>query len=100
MNGSPLICGLCRECCKGPRALEINERAGKYRTYQARGVVLLAQKPNGDCVYLRDTGCSIYDSRPKACRDFDCRDYVEDARLPHRIRVEALRRIETPAENN
>jgi Fe-S-cluster containining protein len=100
MADTPLVCGLCRECCVGPRALEIDEPSWLYRTYQKNGATLLATGANGDCIYLEKNGCSIYECRPQACRDFDCRDYVEDARLPARMRVEALRRIETPEENS
>ena len=93
MDG-PLRCGLCRECCRGPRELELHEPSWAYRTYKKKGgAVFLATQPNGDCVYLCATGCSIYDSRPQACRDFDCRDHVEDSRLPGRMRVEAVRRM-------
>jgi len=33
----------------------------------------LKHKPNGDCVYLGESGCTIYDRRPAICRSFDCR---------------------------
>ena len=38
--------------------------------------LMLAHKPNGDCVYLAEVDgagrCSIYDHRPAICRAFDC----------------------------
>jgi Fe-S-cluster containining protein len=44
---------------------------------QERGVRFavaeLSRRENGDCVYLGETGCMIYERRPTVCRDFDCR---------------------------
>jgi len=38
--------------------------------------LMIAHKPNGDCVYLAEVDgagrCSIYDRRPAICRAFDC----------------------------
>lgn len=33
----------------------------------------LAHGPDGNCVYLKETGCSIHERAPYACRVFDCR---------------------------
>ncbi len=38
-------------------------------------VFLLATEANGQCVYLGDSGCTIYDRRPLLCRSFDCREH-------------------------
>jgi Fe-S-cluster containining protein len=38
--------------------------------------IALKLKPNGDCIFLGDKGCSIYEDRPYVCRDFDCRRAV------------------------
>ena len=35
-------------------------------------VYLLDHKPNGDCVYLGETGCTIHGRHPLMCRAFDC----------------------------
>lgn len=64
-----------------------------YETYEIDDVVYLARKPNHDCIYLTDAGCSIYDRRPIVCREWDCRNYVNHSNLPVRIRVEALKRL-------
>jgi hypothetical protein len=44
---------------------------------QATGnpVFLLATEMNGQCVYLGESGCTIYDRRPLLCRSFDCREH-------------------------
>jgi hypothetical protein len=46
-------------------------------TDQATGtsVFLLATEANGQCVYLGQSGCTIYDRRPLLCRSFDCRKH-------------------------
>lgn len=36
---------------------------------------LLATTPEGACVYLGESGCTIYDHRPTLCRSFDCRKH-------------------------
>lgn len=34
---------------------------------------ILEHKPNGDCFYLGESGCTIYNDRPAICAKFDCR---------------------------
>jgi hypothetical protein len=47
-------------------------RTGQDGKQYAVGRVL-NRKPNGDCIYLDDNGCTIHDRAPKVCREFDCR---------------------------
>ncbi len=81
-------CNGCMECCKGPdRGLLVLldglhpgikvERCGAYG--------FLARKLNGDCLYLGENGCTIYDVRPQECRQFDCREHIGDPFQPIRI---------------
>lgn len=80
-------CNGCTACCK--RELiglypEQGDLAERYETVDAvnpltgRPFKALAQKPDGDCVYLTERGCSIHDKRPAICRAFDCRRFVRD----------------------
>lgn len=71
-------CGTCRACCRhtmivmvegDDRALDWIEGPG--------GMSVLGQQPNGDCVYLSDTGCTIHGRHPTMCRMFDCGDFVK-----------------------
>ena len=76
-------CGTCRLCCK-VHFVFLNEheydqydwgwcmRTGQDGKQYAVGRVL-NRKPNGDCIYLDDNGCTIHDRAPKVCREFDCR---------------------------
>lgn len=95
----PLLCGSCRECCRGPRELEITEPAFLFETYGRDGKTYLATRENGDCVYLVKGGCSIYGWRPQACRDYDCRDFATHPGMPIRIRLQAVRRMPVRTAN-
>jgi Fe-S-cluster containining protein len=35
--------------------------------------VILDRQSNGDCIYLAESGCTIWEHAPKVCREFDCR---------------------------
>lgn len=55
----------------------------KYQTIEVQNPITgkmglaIAHKPNGDCIYLGDEGCSIHDTAPLICQEFDCRRYVQ-----------------------
>lgn len=75
-------CGTCNACCRNtdPVLLDPDENPANYKTtaYLRVGLdiaprVGLAMKENGNCYYLGETGCTIYDKRPRVCRAFDCR---------------------------
>jgi hypothetical protein len=34
---------------------------------------MLAHKPDGDCYYLGETGCTIHARKPIQCQEMDCR---------------------------
>jgi len=69
-------CGDCHLCCKMWTPLTEEEYASYewgwvHHAGQTRRA--LKRKPNGDCVYLGDSGCTIHEKAPKICREFDCR---------------------------
>lgn len=35
---------------------------------------MLKVKDNGECTYLGENGCTIYERRPYMCRIYDCRE--------------------------
>jgi len=47
-------CGSCHECCTALLIFSLNKKEGV------------------PCVYLEEGGCSIYEGRPKCCKDFTC----------------------------
>jgi Fe-S-cluster containining protein len=78
-------CGHCTACCRDAPLIVLTEGErpepfdkmvrivvecddGKEKSFW-----LLPHQPNGDCYYLRDGQCSVYEQRPKMCRTFDCR---------------------------
>ena len=67
----------CVRCCKGDaiRLLPGDDTAS-YKTVphdRFANQLMLAHKPNGDCIYLGDGGCTIHPRRPQMCREMDCR---------------------------
>ncbi len=70
-------CNGCTLCCeKDLVRLEPEDRAGDYQTEPhpyLRGALMLAHKPNGDCIYLNAHGCTIHNHAPALCRIADCR---------------------------
>lgn len=70
-------CNGCTECCKGDAVRILpGEPEWMWKTEphpyipEAR---MLAHKPNGECLYLGKTGCTIHANKPRVCREMDCR---------------------------
>ena len=62
----PINCDGCTQCCQwGHDASLIPDPSLKMDTQ------------TGNCAYLGQKGCMIYATRPQACRDFDCRNLVD-----------------------
>lgn len=71
-------CNGCTRCCHNDAVRILpHEDASKWRTVPhdyRKDALMLAHKPNGDCVYLDATGCSIQSDKPQMCREMDCRN--------------------------
>ena len=80
---SSVPCNGCRVCRQKELVALFPDRGDVVADYETTQLTLengstldiVAQKPNGDCVYLGDQGCTIYDRAPAICRAFDCRKY-------------------------
>lgn len=78
----------CVDCCSGKRGagfvwvsvdemlrlaaflrIEFEAFTRKY-VRQSHNRYSLIEKPNRDCVFLREGGCSVYDARPGQCRTY------------------------------
>ena len=75
---SDVPCNGCTLCCHND-AIRIlpHEDASKWETIPhdyMPGARMLAHKPNGNCVYLGESGCTIQSSKPQMCRSMDCRN--------------------------
>lgn len=85
--GTDVPCGSCRGCCTSSYFIQV--RPSDRKTLGAVSKNLLAGAPglpqshkligfasNGSCALLKNGDCSIYDSRPQTCRDYDCRVFA------------------------
>lgn len=71
-------CGTCTACCRNGELIALLPERGDDLTVLSQhteiaGVRVLHHKPNGECVYLEDDGCSVHENRPFVCKGFDCR---------------------------
>lgn len=79
-------CDGCTLCCRGDAISihpELGDDASQYQTVPhfipelaAKGILMLAHKPDHSCVYLGERGCTIHGKAPALCREFDCRGLV------------------------
>ncbi len=82
---TPVPCNGCTECCRSGQGLFLHpDRGDDIDSYRHRmmadpatgqAIWLLAVDENNACVYLGDSGCTIYARRPLLCRSFDCRKH-------------------------
>lgn len=90
----PVPCGTCRLCCRKALiipSLEAGDDPSSYRLEEVNGVMALAHKENGDCIYLNEkTGCTIHGRAPAMCRVYDCRK--QHAMYSKEQRAELMRR--------
>ena len=81
-SGEPIEdvpCGDCTFCCEilSPHLTPDEISSGKYPLSLSDSpegpLVTLYRKKEGGCGMFIDGKCSIYEDRPLACRQFDCR---------------------------
>jgi hypothetical protein len=86
MSEAVVDCDNCKNhwfCCRAVRAELDENEVDNFQHEQAlrerKGVRILAQH-NGRCVYLnpKTKKCTIWDKRPRVCREYDC---ANDARV-------------------
>lgn len=67
-------CGDCTACCECGYDVDLRPGEGEGLEYVERGGIRYLKHDDADrCFYLKDGKCSIYESRPAACREYDCR---------------------------
>jgi uncharacterized protein len=85
--GNDVPCGECIACCRAslfihirPEESDTLKHIPKPLLFPAPGLpkghVLLGFHQKGECPMLKDNKCSIYEHRPRTCRDFDCRVFA------------------------
>jgi hypothetical protein len=107
-------CGACNGCCKssyfihvGPDERDALATIPSKLLFAAPGLpkghLILGHVENGCCPMLVAEKCSIYDSRPRTCRDYDCRVFTATAIDPDKPAVELRTRrwgFSFPAEQD
>jgi Fe-S-cluster containining protein len=79
-----VACGTCTACCRsaqfiliGPDETDALAHIAADLLFAAprmpKGHVLMGYDEHGRCPMLSDTGCTIYEHRPRTCRTYDCR---------------------------
>ena len=73
-------CRSCYDCCSNlsPFLTQEEFESGQYMytliaTPDNKPAIAVPRR-NGGCFYLEDGKCSIYETRPTSCRQFDCRE--------------------------
>ena len=87
-----VACNGCTLCCRSGELILIEDEDPDY-IYDTREVVVgertflaLQVKPDGSCIYVTDTGCSIHEDAPMTCKVFDCAGlYASKTRRQRRI---------------
>ena len=82
-----LDCHGCTACCRNMR-IEVSPREAQGldtvlmgRQGMSISTRTLRQSDNGDCIYLAQKGCEIYERRPAMCRVFHCVALTQEAFL-------------------
>jgi Fe-S-cluster containining protein len=91
-------CNGCTLCCQDDAIrLTGEDNPDDYITEThpyITGALMLAHKPNGDCIYLDETGCSIHDRAPSLCRSADCRSIAHKYDFDTAIKLHQMKRID------
>lgn len=75
-------CNGCTLCCKGDAVRLLPEdNPDLYITEKHPNLpnaLMLAHQKNGDCIYLKNNGCSIHSYKPMLCKSMDCRNIAKN----------------------
>lgn len=69
--------GCCREFLvylSPSERLRLKNHEDYLQNIDPDALAFLAKRENGDCYYLTPKGCSIWPSRPSACREYSCQE--------------------------
>lgn len=92
-DGADVPCGDCTACCTSSQFIHVApDETATLAAIPAevlfpapglpRGHVLMGFDQNGHCPMFVDGGCSIYDVRPRTCRQYDCRVFAAAGIVP------------------
>ncbi|HSW54728.1 MAG TPA: YkgJ family cysteine cluster protein [Ignavibacteriaceae bacterium] len=91
-------CNGCTLCCQCD-AIRLTEEdnPADYLTEQHPYILdalMLAHKPNGDCIYLVESGCSIHERAPSLCKSADCRSIALKYDFNTAMQLHQMKRID------
>jgi Fe-S-cluster containining protein len=103
-TGSDVPCGDCTACCTSgyfvhvePDEVEALRRIPKALQFPApgrpKGHVVLPYDERGHCPMFVDGACSIYEHRPRTCRDYDCRVFAATGVAPDDDKPDIVARV-------
>lgn len=104
-GGADVPCGACRGCCRssmfihiGPEEAQTIRQIPRALLFPAPGLpkghLLMGYDEQGRCPMLVGDECSIYEDRPKTCRDYDCRVFAATGvAVDSRTQAEIARRV-------
>lgn len=107
---SKVPCEGCTACCHRQAIFlkpDMGDDPALYKTVPWDNPItgskelMLDHKPDGSCHYLGESGCTIYETRPRMCRNYDCRKVF--LTLPHKTREsliekgQLMRKVENAA---
>lgn len=91
-------CNGCTLCCEGDavRLLEEDDPEDYLTEPHSYipGALMLAHKPDGNCIYLEETGCSIHGRAPSLCRSADCRAIAFKYNFENALKLHEAGRID------
>jgi hypothetical protein len=87
-------CGTCTACCRTYDAVVLRPEESTEGLKLVPGTRQLQKQADGmSCIHLINGMCEVYDKRPRACRDYDCRVwYFAGVTPPADEKIEPLRR--------
>jgi hypothetical protein len=88
-------CEGCTACCRGHDGVKVDQgEEVRFDTVKDDLGEWRVRNVDGQCVYLDDDGCTIHETAPRRCQEFDCRaaiiffnnvgidELVREAKLP------------------
>ncbi len=84
---SNVACGSCSACCRSSQFILVTDADKAARSvipaellFAAPGLPegnhVMGYDAHGHCPMFGESGCSIYEQRPQACRTYDCRIFT------------------------
>jgi Fe-S-cluster containining protein len=105
-GGADVPCGACTACCRssmfvhiGPEEKQTIGRIPRALLFPApgwpEGHLLMGYDDQGRCPMLAGDRCSIYEDRPRICREYDCRVFAATGiRVDPQTQADIARRVQ------